>query len=308
MAALDREGNVEIHRGLVRSEDAETYRAATHTGPSANGTTATGDAPSPSDDSGEAPAKKNGGYTDALRNDLRVMRTAAVRRALARDPAVATDLVGFVLARSVGFGRRQPRYESPVLAFRREYQGMYASDAMKASPAMAHLEPVPAVDLDWLAEEDPGTAFRAYRALPADDRASILAHAVATLTVPHLGDDRDVSGAHEEAVRDLDIDFAAELAAIDAKPFDPDLVWNRMNKALILGAGAATLGDDWATKHGNLKKKDLVAAAAEAFRHDPGRHPATDAAVLAWLPPGFAPGAPNDPGPRTPPARGEPSA
>ena len=217
------------------------------------------------------------------------MRAAAVRRALARDPAVATDLIAFVLARAVGFGRRHPGYESPILAIRKEYQGVYASDAMKASETMKHLDPLPAVDLGWLAEEDAAASFRAYRALPDEDRASVLAHAVASLTVPRLADDRDASGAHEEAVRNLDIDFPAELAAIGARPFDSDLVWNRMNKGLILGAASDALGDDWASKHRGLKKKDLVTAAAEAFRHDPARDAAADQAAVRWLPAGFAP-------------------
>ena len=299
IVAIDREGNLDVHRGLVRAEDADAYRAAIRPDvgdPNGNvdGATADGPTGSLSGDTGDgAPAKKNGGYTDALRNDLRVMRTAAVRRALARDPAVATDLIGFVLARTVGFGRPGRGYESPALAIRREYQGVYASDAMKASPAMEHLDPVPAVDLGWLADGDAGAAFRAFRALPDDERSSVLAHAVASLTVPHLGDDNDVSGAHEEAVRNLDIDFPAELAAIDAQPFDADLVWNRMNKGLILAAAAETLGDDWAAKHSGLKKKDLVAAAAQAFRHDPARDAAVDAAAMRWLPPGFAPVEPN---------------
>ena len=294
VVALDRDGNLDIHRGLVRSEDAAAYRTARASGNGSDGVVAT-----PNDATGapglpdgvnnSSPGKKNGGYTDALRNDLRVMRAAAVRRALARDPAVATDLIGFVLARSVGFGRRHPGYEPPVLAIRREYQGVYASDAMKASETMKHLDPVPAVDLGWLAEEDAAEAFRAYRALPDEDRASVLAHAVAAITVPRLADDHDASGAHEEAVRNLDIDFPAELAAIGAQPFDADLVWNRMNKGLILGAAAETLGDDWAAKHSGLKKKDLVTAAAEAFRHDPARDAAVDAAAVRWLPPGFAP-------------------
>ena len=61
---------------------------------------------------------------------------------------------------------------------------------------MKHLDPVPAVDLGWLAEPDAGLAFRAYRALPDVDRASVLAHAVATLTVPHLcGRPRRLRGA-----------------------------------------------------------------------------------------------------------------
>ena len=294
IVALDRDGNLDIHRGLVRSEDAAAYRAARAGGNGSVGVVVTPNdaagAPGlPDSANNTSPGKKNGGYTDALRNDLRVMRTAAVRRALARDPAVATDLIGFVLARSVGFGRRQPGYEPPVLAIRREYQGVYASDAMKASETMKHLDPVPAVDLGWLAEEDTANAFRAYRALPDEDRASVLAHAVAALTVPRLADDNDASGAHEEAVRNLDIDFPAELAAIGAQPFDADLVWNRMNKGLILGAAAETLGDDWAAKHVGLKKKDLVTAAAEAFRHDPARDAAVDAAAVRWLPPGFAP-------------------
>ena len=296
IVALDRDGNLDIHRGLVRAEDAAAYRAARAgdrkggNAGSANGADGSTGAPTlPEGPDGVPAAKKNGGWTDALRNDLRVMRTAAVRRALARDPAVATDLIGFVLARTVGFGRREPRYEAPVLAIRREYQGVYASDAMKASETMRHLDPVPAVDLGWLAEEDAAASFRAYRALADEDRASVLAHAVATLTVPHLADDRDVSGAHEEAVRNLDIDFPAELAAIGAQPFDADLVWNRMSKGLILGAAAEVLGDDWASRRNGLKKKDLVAAAAEAFRHDPARDAEVDAAAVRWLPPGFAP-------------------
>ena len=296
VVALDRDGNLDIHRGLVRMEDAAAYRTA-RAGNSGDGGIAAPDAtagplgaPGLPDAAGDAPpAKRNGGYTDALRNDFRIMRTAAVRRALAQDPAVATDLIGFVLARSVGFGRRHPGYEPPVLALRREYQGVYASDAMKASETMKHLDPVPAVDLGWLAEDDAAAAFRAYRALPGEDRASVLAHAVASLTVPRLADDNDASGAHEEAVRNLDIDFPAELAAIGAQPFDADLVWNRMNKGLILGAAAETLGDDWASKHNGLKKKDLVTATAEAFRHDPARDAAVDAAAVRWLPPGFAP-------------------
>ena len=82
---------------------------------------------------------------------------------------------------------------------------------------------------------------------------------------PRLADDNDASGAHEEAVRNLDIDFPAELAAIDAQPFDADLVWNRMNKGPDPRRGSrrrsATTG---AAKHGGLKKKDLVTAAAES--------------------------------------------
>ena len=291
VVALDRDGNLDIHRGLVRAEDADAYRAATRSenggtgGSSDNGLGGTASVPGQPD--GGTPAKKNGGYTDALRNDLRIMRTAAVRRALARNPAVATDLIGFVLARTVGFGRSEPRYQTPVLSIRREYQGVYASDAVKASPIMSHLDPVPMeADLAWLANEDAGEAFRA---LPDETRGSVLAHAVAALTVPHLGDDHDVSGAHEETVRDLDIDFPAELAAVGAMPLDDELVWNRMNKGLILGAAAETLGDDWVDRHGALKKKDLVAAAAQAFRHDPARDAAVDATATRWLPPGFVP-------------------
>ena len=168
IVALDREGNLDIRRGLVRAEDADAHRAATASAGGGNGATGNGAVPAgpagtvSGDAADAAPAKMQGGWTDALRNDLRIMRAAAIRRAMARDPAVATDLIGFVLARAVGFGRRRPRFESPVLGIRQEYQGLYASDAMKASPAMNHLEPVPAVDLGCLAEEDAGCCFPTY--------------------------------------------------------------------------------------------------------------------------------------------------
>ena len=303
VVALDRDGGLDIHRGLIRAEDAAAYRAAragerAGDANGADGTTGLPDSPNaPQVPDATPPGKRNGGWTDALRNDLRVMRTAAVRRVLARNPAVATDLIGFVLARIVGFGRPHAGYEAPILALRKEYQGVYASDAMKSSEPMKHLDPVPAVDLAWLAEPDAALAFRAYRALPDEDRASVLAHAVATLTVPRLADDHDASPAHEEAVRDLDVDFPAELAAIGAMPFDPDLVWSRMSKALILGAAADTLGDDWAAKHNGLKKTDLVTATDAAFRPDPARDAEVDAAATRWLPPGFAPEPVGDPDP-----------
>ena len=51
------------------------------------------------------------------------MRTAAVRRVLARSPVVATDLIGFVLARIVGFGRPHTPYEPPILSIRKGPSG-----------------------------------------------------------------------------------------------------------------------------------------------------------------------------------------
>ena len=296
IVALDREGDLDIHRGLVRADDADAYRAATTASgnqpgasPSSNGSVAAptngsngstpflgtpGAAGTPEDD---APAgKKNGGYSDALRQDLRIMRTAAARRALSHDPDVATDLIGFVLARMVGFGRREPRYEAPVLGIRKEYQPTsYPSEALQASGVMQHLEPVPQdVDLGWLTDEDAGAAFRTYyRGLPADERASVLAPAVAALTVPHLANDRDVSGAHEQAISDLGIDLPSELTAVGAMPFDADIVWKRMTKGLILDAAAETIGSEWARNRAALKKTELVTSAAAAFRLDPARDP-----------------------------------
>ena len=88
-------------------------------------------------------------------------------------------------------------------------------------------------------------------------------------------------------MRDLGIDFPAELAVVDAMPLDAELVWNRMNRGLILGAAAETLGDEWASKHDAPKKRDLVAAAA--FKRDPARDPAVDEAAARWLPPAFVP-------------------
>ena len=301
IVTLDGEGDLDVRRGLIRPDDADAYRAATgETGnpqgasPRGNGSVAKPHPGTPEPagtPDGDAPAgKKNGGYSDALRQDLRIMRTAAVRRALSHDPDVAIDLVGFVLARMAGFGRREPRHEAAILGIRKEYQPLYPSEAMNGSGIMQHLEPVPQdVDLGWLSDADPAAAFRAYRQLGDDERRSVLAHAVAALTVPHLANDSDVSGAHEQAVSDLGIDLPAEMAAVGAMPFDADLLWKRMTKGMILDAAAETIGSEWARDRAALKKTELVAAAAAAFRPDPDRDADRDAAATRWMPPGFEP-------------------
>ena len=317
IVALDREGDLDIHRGLIRADDADAYRAASAAAsqpaptqgsnghvatpaPDGNGSVASpgnGATPVPGapdaaggTDDDVATGKKNGGYSDALRQDLRIMRTAAVRRALSHDADVAADLIGFVLARMTGFGRREPRYEPAILSISKQYQPLYPSEAMNGSGIMQHLEPAPQdINLGWLGDEDAGAAFRAYRQLGDAERASVLAHAVAALTVPHLANDHDVSGAFEQAVSDLGMDLPAELAAVGAMPFDADILWKRMTKGMILDAAAETIGSEWARNRGALKKTELVATAANAFRPDPAREPDRDAAASRWMPPGFEP-------------------
>ena len=135
----------------------------------------------------------------------------------------------------------------------------------KANPVTQRLEPVPQdVDLSWIGDEDAGAAFRSYRALSDDERASVLAHAVAALTVPHLANDHDVSGAHEQAVTDLGIDLPSELAEIGAAPFDADIVWNRMNKRMILDAAATRWMPPGLEPTGVPSKSESVPTAAAA--------------------------------------------
>ena len=62
-----------------------------------------------------------------------------------------------------------------------------------------------------------------------------------------------------------------------------------MNKGMILDVAAETIGSEWARNRAALKKTELVAAAAAAFRPDPARDPARDAAATRWMPPGFEP-------------------
>ena len=50
-----------------------------------------------------------------------------------------------------------------------------------------------------------------------------------------------------------------------------------MNKGMILDVAAETIGSEWARNRAALKKTELVAAAAAAFRPDPARDPARDA-------------------------------
>lgn len=297
LATLDEHtGALQIYHAMLRPEDAAAYETAVKSTPipeTEDGTAAPGSAAGSDAAPGAPKAPK---YTDALRSDLRIMRTIAVRSALSRDPAAAADILAFTLLRkSARADAMGYDYTAMPLSITAQHQGVYVSDPMREHESMARLDtPFPVnADVSWLAEKDHAAAFRAFRRLPDAVRATFLAHAVARLTVHALGDDDGAPPAQEQLVRDLDVDFPAELRAAGFLPLDPDIVWNRMNKQLVLDAGRAAFGEEWAAEHGRAKKKDLVAAAARDFRPDSSRSAESDGGA-DWLPPGFAPA----PGPR----------
>ena len=263
VATIDREGVLQIMRGLVAKEDAKALRAAQKGDQTANGESGT-----------SKPVKDKLDYSGAVRGDLREMRGAAVKAALADNPRAAQDLLAFTLARS----QAVRHYEASALSLSTPYAPSFASKALKDhDSADAALNPPAPPQAAWRDVKGGPEAFAAFLKLPVEDRDLVLSHAVAALLVPTLADDMDggVGTVQEVAVDALAVDFPARLAALGLTPWDRDLFWNRLTKAQILDA-AKTLGKEWGKEHSPLKKGDLATAAANAF-----------AKRDQWLPKGF---------------------
>ena len=119
VVALDRDGNLDIHRGLVRTEDAAAYRAARagnsgqrrhrrHRRAERHGRLRRSPRPAGRHPATPRPASATAATPTRCAT---IFGSCAPRPCAGRwrgTPAVATDLIGFVLARSVGFGRPPP--------------------------------------------------------------------------------------------------------------------------------------------------------------------------------------------------------
>lgn len=267
---VEQGGELIVMAGCLSADDAKAERKAAQKAQRAAARAAAGeDGPEVPD--GPPP------YSDALRGDLRAVRGACVARALAEDPRLATDLIGFTLARKGRFGFLS--YESGhVLDITIPPKSRNVTDKLRESDLAANvLEPhVPVAvkeDAGWNQGSIP-EALATFLALPEHLRNQTLAVAVADLLVDALADDED-GDAFELLVKRMGVDFRERLAELEAAPWSPDLLFNRMTKPQIMEAAKA-LGDDWLLDHAKAKKGELAQAAADAFAKRP-----------AWAPTGF---------------------
>lgn len=280
VVTLGNDGKPRVHAGLVAFEDhAAYYEMRGEEAPAKP-------RPEPVDEEAAAAAekeKKAKGYPAAVVGDLKLLRGAAVRHALAEQPALARDVATFALARLSRFkkagtwhsGINQPgllRLDSPT-DYGTEGSGPLQGD--DCGPAV--LEPQPGkAKLDWVSESNERKAWRAFMELSPAARGKVLAAVVADLLRPRP---RGQHPVYEDLVKALDLAPAKAMAARGAQvgihPLPVKVFWKRLTKDQILETARKELGAKWVDEHRGDKKAALVAAAAEAF------------AERNWLPKGF---------------------
>ena len=235
----------------------------------------------------EAEARKEAGVGIGLADDLRSIRTALVKAKLAGDFEAAFDLMLFQLGRSVftdGYKAHALDIAIRETADRPTMRMNYA-DFAAWSPGEAMLEDRSGLSFDWLEIEDDGKSFAALRALSQAEKQALFAACVARTVKGQLAFEPLARPELEVTVARLDIDFAQHVRPT------ADMLWSRIAKDRILDIARSVLSPAWASARSKNKKPDLANAMEEAFAAgDPPLGLSADmhAAVLAWVPPGFA--------------------
>ena len=297
IATIDRNGELQVIRGLVRPEDMPKPADSGDSGNAGDGNGGDDDVhsfqspavsePIASPPDPEAQARKEAGVGIGLSDDLRSIRTALVKAHLGNDFEAAFDLMLFQLGRAL-FTHRDHAHALDIAVREtpdRPTMRMNDEDFRSWSPGEAMLADRSDLPLDWLTAKDDGESFAALRALPETDKQRLFAASVARTVQGQLAFEPQARPELEATVARLDIDFAAHVRPT------ADMLWSRINKARILDIARETLGPAWASARAKSKKPALAKAMEEAFAAgNPPLGVTADAhaAALAWTPPGFA--------------------
>jgi ParB family chromosome partitioning protein len=161
-----------------------------------------------------------------------------------------------------------------------------------------------ALDRSWTEAGTRGGRFDAFRALPDEARAAWLAHAVArTLEASVNLPGGRVCAFHDHLGQLLGIDVAKWWRPTGANYFD------RVPKAMILGALEEVGGPAFASRYAKAKKAELSQSAERIFAGDFIGEIEVKERALAWVPEAmlFAPAQGVDPAEETPPWEDEPT-
>ena len=259
-------GDLMILRGLLRKEDAKKVPTKAGTGAGL-------------DDDNTASVQA---VPQALLTDLTAYRQQIVKAALAGNTAVASDVLLYTLCSQV---ISEPGWRADRLLDARfdKVESTTTLDdiqAMEASQTLAKCHN--GLNTQWLSIEDTAARFTALRALSAKEKKALLAYCVAETLTVSLSDGPAASGAGEQVVADLGIEFHKHWRPTGENYF------KRLRIPALLQLGDGWFGDGWGEKHAKAKKSVLVE------NHDAFFNGAADGVEAehistrdTWLPMGF---------------------
>ncbi|WP_085811265.1 ParB/RepB/Spo0J family partition protein [Sphingomonas sp. TZW2008] len=231
--------------------------------------------------------EEKSGLTQRLAIELAIQKTELIAVHVANDPHFALDLGVFIMADRAlaeqNFGGAGPDLPSELRA---SVPQTGAADFRSASQAAAAWDQLTdALDRSWHDLATPEARFDAFRCLDDDAKAAWLGWTVArTLRPVETG--KPGSSFVDHLGSSLDINVAAWWRPTAENYFD------RISKTMTLAAIEEVGGAELRNRYGASKKTDLAASAEKLFRGETIVEAEIRPALLAWVPPAMALGAP----------------
>jgi ParB family transcriptional regulator, chromosome partitioning protein len=234
-------------------------------------------------DDGEAgQTKPKNPLPESLRRDLAADRLQVAQVEIARNPAIALDLLVFQVA-----SRMLDEHavaDGPDVEFSRSRAKPNGQqEPTPATSALAAIEQ--SLPAGWLKPKSESARFEAFRSLPQEDKLELLAYCVALTLKPKLGP------ADGEAATAYDMALALTGASV-ADYWRPtrDNFLSRRTRDQLLAISREVLGEIWARSSSDAKKSLLVDQLHRAFADaaNPDRTPEQAEKLKTWLPAGMA--------------------
>jgi len=253
IVTFSRSGELSVLEGLARKEDVPQSKPATN-----------GDATCTESDEQEAK-----GISQALRDDLRAYRQQIVQANLLTDPAAATDVLHYSMACQV----LGDRYDSGAMVnvqFSRVESTTSRSDTDLGRAFDELCSAERGLNTEWLAIEDRGERFIAYRALSQKDKTSLLVYCVSVLLSV---DNKGRNLAMESLISGLEIPFSDYWRPTE------DNYLKRISVAQLENIFSDVTQHDYCDAHNDRTKGAVIVNVLEALScHEAGK---------TWLPEQF---------------------
>lgn len=222
-------------------------------------------------------AEKAGSLSQRLVDELAMQRRDILAVHIAADPALALDLVIFLMIdREAGYSGEKSGSSLTALP---PFNPVPDFKTPGAAATIAAAEATAALDRSWTEGQTRAHRFDAFRALPEEARAAWLGHAVAkTLEASLLLPGQRACGFHDHLGRLLGIEVARWWRPTGANYFD------RVPKSVTLSALAEVGGPALAGRYAKAKKVELAQTSERIFSGDFIAEVEVKDAALAWVP------------------------
>jgi ParB family chromosome partitioning protein len=228
------------------------------------------------------PAKAKNPLSESLRRDLAAARLQVAQVEIAKNPAIALDLLVFQVASLLL--HNDPCLDGPHVEFIRPRPK--AESAEEPSTAAATFKAVEeSLATGWRKPKTEAARFEAFRSLPDAAKLELLAYCVALTLQPKLGP----AEGDEATAYDAALSLTGASVAAYWRPTTGNFL-GRVSRDQLLILAHQTLGEYWAQSRSKDKKASLVAQLERAFANPdrPGQSPDHAEKLKAWLPAGMA--------------------